>query len=407
MPARIKKRPTVACGIAAVLAAMAALVVAPAAMAAGDEVKSGSYRLGLSSGFAEQLRSSGVKMTPKTFSIAEGSINPLTGGGEVRLKGKLRFKHGGERAVFRRLTAILPADGEGGFLKGQGRRRFGLPADNPTKLFSLQGGNVTRDGFGARIRGIDARFLPKAATRVNRKLSLDSLRRAKAGSVSIREQPNTVEVTGGTAIVTPNPNRSNGSGTIASKLDDHCIPFISGSSAVLPGVKDDSDVTNPFYVYPVSGGTVGPQADAGEVELSGGLKLQNSRTSGELGNSMTPCRNAPFPPVASLQQTEFKYNLLDSYLSSHIVVGGEHPPPLGGDRGEGIGSNLDLSNATVSADPGAHTVTIQGIVIRINKGGALNLNSVFQQSPATTFDVADQFVAGDLNGTASLSLTTR
>ena len=70
MPARIKKRPTVACGIAAVLAAMAALVVAPAAMAAGDEVKSGSYRLGLSSGFAEQLRSSGVKMTPKAFSIA-------------------------------------------------------------------------------------------------------------------------------------------------------------------------------------------------------------------------------------------------------------------------------------------------------------------------------------------------
>lgn len=404
MPARTEKHLIAAC-IAMVLAT--ALFLAPPALAAGDDVKSGNFRLGVSSGFADQLSRNGVKMTPRSFAISEGSINPLTGGGDVSLRGKLRFKHGGQKAVFRQLTATLSADGGAGYLKGKGTRRFGLLAKNSTKLFSLRGGKVSRNGFGARIKGVKVRFLPGAAKRVNKKLGLHSLRRAKAGAVSVSEQPQTVEVTGGTAIVTPNPDRTAGAGTIASKFTPHCIPFISGSKAVSPGAKDDDDPANPFFVYPISGGTVGPQGDDGVVELSGGLRLENSRNSGELGNSSSPCRTAPFPPVAYLEQTSFKYNLLDRYLSSHIVVGGDHPAPLGGDRGEGIGSNLDLSNATVSADPDAHTVTIRGIVIRINKGGALNLNSVFQQPPSIPFSPANQFAAGDLNGTADLTLTTR
>ena len=162
------------------LAALAALVLAPAAMAAGDDVKSGSLRIGISGSFAKQLKSNGVTMTPKAFPIAEGSVNPLTGGGEVGLKGRLRFRHDGEKVIFRQLTATLPGEGKSGYLKGTGRRRFGLPARNPTKLFSLRGGKVTRNGFGARITGTRVKFLPAAAKRINKKLGLHSLRRARA-----------------------------------------------------------------------------------------------------------------------------------------------------------------------------------------------------------------------------------
>jgi hypothetical protein len=85
------------------------------------------------------------------------------------------------------------------------------------------------------------------------------------------------------------------------------------------------------------------------------------------------------------------------------VVSG-HEPPLGGDRGEGIGSNLDLSNAVITADPDTHSVRITGIVVRINKAAALNLNQVF---PQPTFDPTHQFVAGDLNATVGFDLVTR
>jgi hypothetical protein len=390
--------------LALALAAGAFLVPAASARGAGDDVKTGNFRFGISGSFNKQLRQNGVKMSPKAFKVSEGTINPLNGAGEVSLTGKLRFRHGTEKIVFRQLTATLPADGEPGYLRGKGRRKFGLLARNATKLFSLRAGKVTRNGFGARVSGVKVRLLRGAAKRVNRKLGLHSLRRARVGSLSVSEQPKTVAVTGGTAIVTPNPNRILGSGTVASKLAPHCIPFISGNTGIAPGVENDEDVANPFFIYPVAGGTVGPQGDDGEVELAGGQRLANSRTSGEIGS---PCKTAPYPPVGILEQTDFKYNLLKKYLSSHLVVGGEHQPPLAGDRGEGIGSNLDLSNATVSADPEAHSVSIRGIVIRINKGGALNLNSVFQQPPSAPFDPTLQFAAGDLTGTADLTLTTR
>jgi hypothetical protein len=401
-PAAMSSRAAIS--LLAVLAVGAFLLPTASARAAGDDVERGSLRFGISGAFTKQLRQNGVKMSPRAFKISEGAINPLNGAGEVSLRGRLRFRRGAEKIVFRQLTATLPADGEAGYLRGKGRRKFGLLARNPTKLFSLRGGKVARNGFGARVSRVKVRLLRGAAKRVNRKLDLHSLRRARVGSLSVSEQPKTVAVTGGTATVTPNPNRTVGSGTIASKLADHCIPFISGSTAIAPGVENDTDVTNPFFVYPVRGGTVGPHGDDGEVELAGGQRLANSRVSGEVGSA---CKTAPYPPVGVLEQTDFKYNLLNEYLSSHLVVGGEHQPPLAGDRGEGIGSNLDLANATVAADPEAHTVMIKGIVIRINKGGALNLNSVFQQPPSAPFNVSQQFAAGDLNATADLLLTIR
>jgi hypothetical protein len=72
----------------------------------------------------------------------------------------------------------------------------------------------------------------------------------------------------------------------------------------------------------------------------------------------------------------------------------------------GIGSNLNLSGATISADPNTHTVTIKGIVVSFNAGSALFLNQTFRQ-PTGTYSDALEFASGDRFGTVDLTVTTR
>jgi hypothetical protein len=370
-------------GLVAALPLAVALIFAPPAFGAGDPVASGSFHLKLSSSFVKQLKNNGVAMKPKAFSLAEGAIDPTTGTGTLTLNGTLRFKHGHKKVTYKKVTATL---GSGGVLAGNG-----------TKLFKLGGGRVVRNGFGANISGVKVSFLKSAAKKISRKLGLHSLHRASAGSLSVSEQPQTVEVTGGTVHVVPNPNLTAGSGTVASKLSDHCINFINGNTAIAPAIKHDSDPSNPTYDFPVTGGTIGPQGTDGVINQAGGIEVDNVQDDGLHSGCSTV-------PLATLQQADFADHLLDKYISSHVVVSGSVPPA--GDHGVGIASNLDLNNATVSADPANHAVTINGVVIRINGGTALYLNQTFAQ-PASSYDASKEFVPGDLFGTENLSVTTR
>ena len=80
--------------------------------------------------------------------------------------------------------------------------------------------------------------------------------------------------------------------------------------------------------------------------------------------------------------------------------------PTAGDQGVVPGTDLDPAGATVSASPADHTVTIRGIVARINKGSALVLNQTFRQ-PTDTYSGAAEFNSGDLFGTLEITVTTR
>lgn len=378
--------------LACACAALLPLALAPGAWAAGDPVETGTVTLRLSGAFKKQLRRNGVKLNRRAFSIAEGEVNPITGRGELTLKGQLRFKHRGRKVVYRKLEARV---GSAGVLKGTGRKRF-RPERNPTKLFRLRGGKVTRNGFGAVIGDVRVRLRRKAAKRISRRLGLHSLRRVRAGSLSVSAQPETVEVTGGTVRLTPFSSTADGSGTVVSKFDDHCIDFVDGNTAVPPGVKDSTDVANPYYVFPVTGGTVGPDGADGAIDQAGGIRLVNDPGLG--GN----CASVS---SASLERVDSSYNLLDRYISARVLVAGP-APPLGGEHLDAIGANLNMASATVSANPAAHTVTINGIVATNNAGSALFLNQTFPQ-PAADFDEAFQFAFGDLFATIDLAVTTR
>ena len=363
-----------------------ALSFATPAFGAQDPIESGSMKLKLSNRFADALASQGAKMTPTSFSVDTGSIDPIDGTGTLALKGRLRFRTNTKKLVFRKVNARLGATG---VLKVGGVR-----------MFRLQGGKVQRNGFGAEVKGVGATLTSKGAQKLRRRLGLHGLRHMRAAKVTVSEQPHTVEVTGGKVRLVPDPNLTYGSGTLASKLQSHCINFISGNTAVAPAVKveDDPDPSAPYYDFPVSGGTIGPDAKAGRVELDGGLRLMNTNA------SFGSC-NSSSPPLATLTQTELAYKLGARSIASRVVVTGATPDEAG-DQGVGDGSDLDLSTATVSADPEAGRITVKGIVIRQKKSAALLLNQVFPQR-AGHLDGAQEFETGDLFGLANLTVTTR
>lgn len=364
-------------GLLVALLLVGALAFAPTAFAAGDPVANGSFHLKLSRSFHNQLRRNGVAMKPKVFTVEQGSIDPITGTGTLTLKGKLRFKHDHKKVVYKKVTARL---GSNGVLKGGG-----------VKLFNLTGGTVVRNGFGADLSGVKASFRKGAAKKINKKLGLHSLHRARAGSLSVSEQPQTVEVTGGDVHVVPDPTLTAGSGTVASKLLAHCVLGLTGVSVIGPGIKNPP-AGEPSFDFPVTGGTISPEGTDGVVDQAGGIQVANGGVGGSCASSTG----------VNLQQTNFANNLLSNYISSHVVIVGSVPTV--GDQGVLIGSNLNASNATVSANPDHHSVTVNGTVIRINKGSALVLNQTFAQP---SYNASMEFVSGDLFGTVDLTATTR
>lgn len=363
----------------------ASLTFASPAVGAEDPIAKGTLKLKLGKAFAERLESEGVKMTPTSFSIGKGSIDPVAGTGTLALKGRLRFRTEARTLVFRKVNARLGGDG---MLKVGGVR-----------MFRLRGSEVVRNGFGAQVKDVNVRLTTKGARKLRRRLRLRSLSSMPAGEVTVSEQPRTVEVTGGGVHLVPDPTVTYGSGTLASKLQSHCVDFINGNGAITPAVKVGT--TAPYYDFPVNGGTIGPDADAGSVELSGGLQVQNTNTSYGSCNSSSP-------PQATLKQTELAYNMGARTISSRVVVtemlaGSVHGA---GDQGVAAGSDLSLSSATISADPAAQRVTVKGIVIRQNKGAALLLNQVFPQRVGYV-NGAQDFDGGDLFGVVDLTVTTR
>jgi len=164
-------------GIVVILVVSVALLSAPTAFGAGDPVASGTLSFKRSSGFKHQLKSNHVKLKPKAFSIKVGSsVDPITGAGTLKL-GKITFKKGNKKVVYGSAKATLGANGGKGNIKGSGG-----------KVFSLSGGTVVRNGFGATVSGVKVKLLKGAAKKINRKLELHSLHKGSAGSLGVAEQ---------------------------------------------------------------------------------------------------------------------------------------------------------------------------------------------------------------------------
>jgi hypothetical protein len=376
-------------GPIAILTVFATLAVAATAHAAGDPVASGSFELKLAGKLGKQLKQGHASLRAGSLTIEQGTVDPVTGAGELILGGRLRFAHGHRKLAYKKLTVTL---GSGGSLSSAGK-----------PLFALSGGSVTRNGFGADLGGVKLKLGKPAARKIKRKLGLRSLRAGSAGSVSVSEQPQTVQLTGGTAAV--NAYSATVPGSVASKLSYHCVDSVAGVTVRAPASQPGGLLTP--YHFPITGGTISPSGDDGLIQQAGGLTIANTHPAPSASGFPSGCKtNAPSPPpLAQLAETDFAFDLLNRTVKSHVVIS-NHPTQPNGDQGVVVQANLDSSNLTVNVDPQSHAASATGAVIRINAGTALYLNQVFPQ-PLANFDASREFAAGDLFATADVSATIR
>jgi hypothetical protein len=367
--------------LASVLMLAVVLAIVPSAAAAGDPIASGSLQLKTSGSLKKVLKRGHATMSPDALGIDQGTLDPTTGSGQLTFKGALRFKHGRKKIVYRKLSATL---GPGGVLKSGSK-----------VLFSLSGGKLTRDGFGAQIDSAKLSLRRSAAKKLSRKLGLPALRAGSAGSASVAAQPQTVQIASGTATLAPYlPNHA---GSVAAKLGAHCINSASGVTPIAPATEPGG-FTTPF-IFPVTGGTISPDGADGLIQQSGGLKLVSVHGGGGLPSGCSTVT------LAQLTETDFSYDLLQKTVLSHVVISG-HPTDPTGDQGVLVGANLDSDQLTVNIDPEAHTISTTGAEITINRGTALYLNQVFPQ-PGASYDPDKEFAAGDAFGIASVTASVR
>jgi hypothetical protein len=420
-----------AIGVAVALAASMVLVSTQAALGAvtGDPIASSTFTVKVSQSFKKQLKHNGVKMKPKKLTLRSGDVDPTTGvGAHLRLNKKIAFKLGGKgikkctrkadskkkakqcktKAVFSNLSGSLP----------------GKVKSSSGKLFSLGAATVARNGFGADLSGIKIKFLKGAAKKINRQLQLHSLHPSSFGTASLSYQPKTVAVTGGTTNVNvPFSYLTSEQNTnVTGKLASHCVDPFGGVSAIEPGVLTSTPPDDPSiaarFTFPVTGGTVGPTGKAGAIQMAGGVLIPSGRV-------FTPLEPASCDKETPGTSTSHSYlaftnlapNLALNNVQANAVIGGTSPgcnlmgqtascptAVFGGDKGVAIGQVLDMSAATVSADPGAKTVTINGALIRNNALSTLVLGGLF---PNASSDPAKDFADGDKFGIASLTVNTR
>jgi hypothetical protein len=357
------------------LSLVSLLAFAPMAFGAGDPVRTGSFQLKLSQAFKKQLGNHGVAITPKSFAVKSGSIDPTTGTGSLTLKGKLRFKHGQKKVAFGHLNATL---GPGGALRA-----------GKTKLFKLHGGSVTRDGFGADIGGVDLNFVKGAAKKLRKALGLKLLRSGDAGAFAVSVQPQTVEVLSGTASVDP----AVGPGSVSSKLAAHCVDPNTGLSVIAPGTQPGGPNTTIFF--PITFGTISPTGLNGVIQQTGGIQLAN-------GGPGLPA-GCPASNNFTMRLSDLSVDLLNKTVSAHVALSGSGSPF--GNLDEQVSFPIDISDAWVNPDPQAFVVTANGTVIKLNSPAAYLLNMVLPQpSPA---DPSMQFADGDALGTAGVTVQVR
>ena len=374
--------------VAAVMAAV--LVFSPAALGAADPVASGKLKLKLSGGFKKQLKKNHVKMKPRSFKINGGDIDPTTGLGTAELKGKLTFKAGNKKLVYKKLKVKI---GKGGYLKG-----------SKGKVFKVKGGKAVRDGFGADISGLKLKFLKSAAKKINKKLDLNSLHPGNAGKATASNvQPEKVTLVSGSSELKPDL------GTFA-KFAHHCIDPIgtgtTGEDGIAP-IPPATATAAPSFVFPVASGQINTDGSGGSALSNGGIQIKTNILNDNAPTAGSGCATINQGTPTVLQQTDLTLDLSTKQIQAHIVISGTENATLDGDKGVAfIGS---VTPSAVTTDPVTRTVSFSNAPAAFNATSALVLNGAFPcdlnsgLDPTTGCTGAFAFVAGDPIGTVSFT----
>jgi hypothetical protein len=395
--AQASKRRATTLSVAALVAALAAFVAfAPFASGAADPVASGSTTITLNKGLFKKLKKAHVKVAAVkpgkvkgkkiTLQIegATSSLDPTTGAGTLNHKGGFKFKAGKKSVVIKSLTLDTVKKG-----------LFGKVGKKKIKIAAVAGASFKREGFGAGIIAKKLNLTKKAAKTLNKQLKLKNVFKPNKslGSANSSEQPETVTITGGSATLTTDV------GTVTKLVKDHV------GIELVPPTTEPSKLP-PVYVFPISGGSIAPDASKGVVQTSGGLKLVQDW-------SEPPPKGCATPIKTTLTLNAIWVDLGTHVATVEVVVESTVPEANLGVLGRSSIADVNTAGAGVASDPASHTVTVTNASATLQAVTAETLNSLFFKA-AKTFEEkgcpgveAQEFKAGDPLGSFSFTAQTQ
>jgi hypothetical protein len=151
--------------------------------------------------------------------------------------------------------------------------------------------------------------------------------------------------------------------------------------------------------FPISGGTMGPTAEAGILQTAGGLQLtQDLEALGANEKGQT-----------TLKMTNIWLDLGAKTATVEVTIENPKTPEANlGNIGRSSIADISLVGATVISDPVTRTVTVANATASLQTVTAETLNSVFiTPIEKATLQPQEKFAGGDPLGTVSFTAQTQ
>lgn len=404
----------------AMLAALVALLAfAPFASATSDPVASGTTTVNLNKGFFKKLKKTGVKVLKVspgkvngrkvTLPVGGGSMDPTNGLGSLELSGGLKFKYGKKSAALNTLVLDTAQSSLTGKVAGKSM-----------KVASVANLTYSRAGFGVNVNVAKLKLTGKAAKQLNKKLGFTGQKKGKGkskgnkraaaskvvqppfkgnqvlGSSASETQPKTVAVIpGGNATLALSASALKKLNNVGPPPGEGPGPFSVKLSTIAPTTVVDPGPP-PTIAFPISGGTLSPTATAGILQTVGGLKLVQDLEAVGKG-------------VTTLTMGNIWVDLGAKTATVEVSIENPKTPEANlGNLGRSSIADIQLTGATITADPATHVISVQNASATLQAVTAETLNSVFiTPIEKATAEVQEKFAAGDPLGSFSFTAQTQ
>lgn len=352
-----------------------------ASAAPRDPIASGTTDLHMKKGMLRKLGNLGVTVqaigTGATSSgskiglaVRDGMLDPTDAKGFLENRGGFKLQLGNRGVPVTQLT-VNTAKGIVFAKIAKARMQLGV----------LTPPTFGREGFGANLKAVKLSLTEKAVRRISNRLGLRGSKRLNPGRVLSNlystAQPETVTLLPqGNAILT-------GNAATLGKFAAKGVKVPEGFSALAPAKSTASS-----FEFPITGGTLAPDANKGAVETVGGVQILKDTDS--------------LDPTVRLSNVQVDFAAKTVTVQLEILP----KPPFPGAAGRTALVDMVLPPNSVSANPVARTISIQGAEARLQAGAASTLNDVFNQ-PAPAPPPSSNFVVGDPLGTFSMQVQAR
>ena len=360
-------------GAAAVIAALLAFV--PAANAARDPISGGTTDLHLKKGFIKKLTNLGVGLAGVgtgqvnggaiSLPVTEGMFDPTNAQGHITSPGGFQLVRGAR--------SVAISDVEANTVQGYVRASV---AGAKMKLGTFANPTIGREGFGARVKAGQLILTQNAANRISNKLGLQGSQRINSRVMS-NEFNITVPAT--VTILGQGEATLEGAPAAFKKFAEKGVEVPKGINPIAPGKSPKAG----SFSFPVTGGTVTPDATSGQVTTSGGVEiLKKGKTSS---------------PQVKITNIWLELQQKTATVELEIL-------PTPGQTGRSSIVELVFPANSITTNPTTRQIAIQKAEAKLQGPAATTLNTVFNAGDEKAPPASSEFAAGELFGTFSVTL---